>query len=403
MPFREEVTMDQLRLLNHEGPFTTRQQIIANINPAALVWAREVRGMPLEVAAMKIDIKTKKLQDFETGKAKPTLKQLLKIGRVFRKPTAFFYLINLPEKPKQLHDYRRLPEIAAPPSYELFDAVVLAKERRLDAIELMLILGREIPTFDLNSNLTVQPSDLAEDIRRVLNISMVQQQSWREPYNALLSWITAAELAGVLVFQFSDVEVEDARGFSISEHPLPVVAINGKDSPRAKIFTLIHEIAHITLGASGICDLHVTEADASVEIFCNEVAGELLVPSNYLSIDSIVKEHRSAIWADHELQELAEKYSVSYEVVLRRLLNLGYTTFDFYQSKRRGFVAAACAAKERRKGFITYSKRILRDNGRAFTSLIQQAYNADLITDIEVSRFLGGIKLRHIDAIFGSL
>jgi Zn-dependent peptidase ImmA (M78 family)/DNA-binding XRE family transcriptional regulator len=355
------------------------------------------------VAAKKIDIKTEKLQAFETGKAKPTLNQLLKIGRVFRKPTAFFYLIDLPEKPKHLQDYRRLPEISAPPGYALLDAVVLAKERRLDAIELISILGREMPAFDLTSAFTVQPSHLAEKIRRVLGISMHQQQSWREAYAALRSWITAAESAGILVFQFSHVNLDDARGFSISEHPLPVVAINGKDWPKAKIFTLIHEIAHITLGAPGICDLHVIDKSDSVEIFCNEVAGELLVPSNYLSTDSIVKQHRSPSWSDQELMQLADKYSVSYEVVLRRLLSLGYTSIDFYQSRRRESIAAAIAKKEKDKGYMLPSTRILRDNGRAFTSLIQQAYTADLIGDLEVSRLLGGINLRHVDSVFGNL
>ncbi len=190
----------------------TRQQIIAAVNPAALVWACEVRGMPLEVAAKKIGIKTEKLRAFEAGLAKPTINQLLKIGRIFRKPTAFFYLVNLPEKPEQLHDYRRLPEMVEPPSHELLDAVLLAKERRLDALELNLMLGREITAFRLTFNRTGQPSRLAKEIRNVLGISIRDQQSWREPYIALRSWITAAESAGVLVFQFSDVELVDRGG-----------------------------------------------------------------------------------------------------------------------------------------------------------------------------------------------
>jgi len=380
------------------------QRIFANINPAALVWAREVRGMPLEIAAKKIGVSTNKLKAFEAGEASPTIRQLLNIGRVYRKPTAFFYLLNLPEKPERLHDYRRLPDITAPPSPELMDAILRAKERRFDAIELNLMLDREIPVFELSAHPEMQPSGLAANIRRILDISVMQQQSWREPYTALRSWITAAESIGILVFQFSGVELDDARGFSIAEHPLPVVAINGKDWPRPKIFTLIHEIAHIALGASGICDLHVADDKGrSIEIFCNEVAGEMLIPNANLHAEPLVRRHRSAYWNDEELQELSERYSVSYEVVLRRLLSLGYTTIDFYQTKRRDFIAASIAARERARGFLPPSRRILRDNGRAFTSLVRQAHSADLITDLDVSRLLGGVKLQHVDVIFGEL
>jgi Zn-dependent peptidase ImmA (M78 family) len=380
------------------------QRIIANINPVALVWVRQVIGMPLEVAAKKIGVSINKLKAFEVGEAAPTIRQLLNIARVYRKPTAFFYLINLPEKPEKLHDYRRLPEVDIPPSPALIDAVLRAKERRLDAIELSLMLDIEIPAFELTANQAIDPSDLAAQIRNLLAISMEQQQSWRDQYHALRSWIAAAESKGVLVFQFSNVGLEDARGFSIVNHPLPIVAINGKDWPRAKIFTLIHEIAHIALDASGICDLHVVdEEDRSIEIYCNEVAGEVLVPKYYLLRESFVRKHRSSSWKDEELQYLSEHFSVSYEVVLRRLLNLGYTTMEFYKSKRREIISEAIAARERRGGFLSPTRRILRDNGRAFSSLVRQAYNSDLITDLEVSRLLGGAKLKHVDVIFGEI
>jgi Zn-dependent peptidase ImmA (M78 family) len=381
-----------------------RQQIIAEINPGALVWAREVRGMPLEVAANKIGIKTEKLQALEAGEANPTMRQLLAIGRVYRKPTAFFYLLTLPEQPERPHDFRRLPDIVVPPSPELIDAVARAKERRLDAIELRQSLDMEIPSLQLIANPNMQPSKLAEDIRHSLGILVEQQQSWREPYKAFRSWVTAAELAGILVFQFSNVGLDDARGFSIAERPLPVVAINGKDWPRAKIFTLIHEIAHIALNAAGICDLHVADEDSnSIEIFCNEVAGEMLVPAEYLKAEPTLRGHKSSIWTEMELSQLSERFSVSREVVLRRLLSLGYTSIDFYQTKRREFIAAAIETREREGGFLGHSRRVLRDNGRAFTSLVLQAYSADLITNLDVSRLLGGVKLRHVDSIMREL
>jgi len=381
----------------------TFQQILAVVNPAALIWARDVCGMPLEAAAKKIGVTPERLQSFESGQLAPTIKQLVKIGRAYRKPAAFFYLRQLPAKPERLHDYRRLPEPVAPLSPELLDAVARSKERRLDAIELSALTEKQLPIFKLSATRATKPAELAVKMRRALGISVEKQWSWREPYNALRSWIDAAESSGVLVFQFSNVELGDARGFSIAEHPLPVVAINGKDWPRAKIFTLIHEICHVALSASGICDLHVNDEDNSLEIYCNEVAGEMLVPTEDILAEPIVRRNRSVTWNDEDLMELANRFSVSREVVLRRLLTLGHTTAEFYQAKRREFITAAIEARERESGFLPPSRRIIRDNGRTFTSLVLTAHNSDLISGLEVSRLLGGVNLRHLDTIFSEL
>jgi Zn-dependent peptidase ImmA (M78 family) len=59
-----------------------------------------------------------------------------------------------------------------------------------------------------------------------------------------------------------------------------VVALNTRDAPQARTFTLLHELAHIALRTGeALCDLtEQTPADARVEVFCNHVAGAALQP-----------------------------------------------------------------------------------------------------------------------------
>ena len=66
------------------------------------------------------------------------------------------------------------------------------------------------------------------------------------------------ERVGVLVFQTGGVSLDEMRGFSISAEPFPVIVVNAKDSPRGRVFTLIHEFAHILTNRGGLCDLHTT-------------------------------------------------------------------------------------------------------------------------------------------------
>ena len=71
------------------------------------------------------------------------------------------------------------------------------------------------------------------------------------------------------------VELETARGFCIAQKPLPVIVVNPKDSPYARIFTIMHELVHIGLGRSVIQNTGIREGsppDNPTEVFCNEVS-----------------------------------------------------------------------------------------------------------------------------------
>jgi Zn-dependent peptidase ImmA (M78 family) len=364
------------------------------------MWAREVRGMPQDIAAGKLGVSVERLAAFEAGVRQPTVGQLRTIGRVYRKPTAFFYLADLPDRPEKPRDFRRLPDVDDGLSPELRDAISRSQQRRADALELQRLLDQRPAALDVAGTLEDKPRELAKRIRQRTGVALAEQLTWREQYAALRNWTDAVEECGILVSQFSDVDVSEARGFSIGEHPLPVVALNGKDSPRAKIFTLLHELAHLALGAAGLCDLHESGNDVQsrVETYCNEVAAEVLVPQDALLQQDIVVSHDGQDWSDDDLRELATRFSVSQEVVLRRLLTLGRTSPAFYRRKREEYHRRLESA-EPAGGFMPYFRRVLRDNGPAFTAMALEAYHATAITSLELSRVLGGIKLRHVDNI----
>jgi Zn-dependent peptidase ImmA (M78 family) len=184
------------------------------------------------------------------------------------------------------------------------------------------------------------------------------------------------------VFQTTDVELDEMRGFSLSERQLPVIVLNAKDHARARIFTLMHEFAHVMLDSGGVCHpervaQHARTQDERVEVFCNHVAGALLVPR-----DALLRDLRLAVqpnnreWPDPIITAVAESFAVSREVVLRRLLILGRTTEAFYERKRREYRAqyaeiAARArerAREREGGGPPIYRIALRDNGRQYNT-----------------------------------
>ena len=64
-------------------------------------------------------------------------------------------------------------------------------------------------------------------------------------------------------FQAEGIDVDEMRGFALSDHPLPVIVVNKKDSVRGRIFSMLHELAHILLGDSSISDSSIDGEDLS--------------------------------------------------------------------------------------------------------------------------------------------
>lgn len=285
-----------------------------------------------------------------------------------------------------------------------------ARRRRAVALELLGDLERPVTTLPLRASLDDNPDEVGARGREWLGVSLAQQACWQGQYEVLNNWIAAFESRGFLVFQTSDVDLDEMRGFSRSERRSPAIVLNVKDQPRARVFTLMHEFAHVMLDTGGVCDpqrvgRRAHNADERVEVFCNHVAGALLVPSDALLADPRVIGHRGRIWPEANISALSDAFAVSREVILRRLLILGRTNEAFYELKRRQYLEqyARLAARAReQEGYAPVFRIALRDNGRPYTRLVLEAFEREQITAADVSDYLG-VRLKHLDLIAGAL
>lgn len=374
----------------------------ALVKPELLVWAREDSGLEIEEVARKIGTSTGRVQDWETGDRRPTIRQLRELARVYRRPLAVFYLPEPPREFQALRDHRRLPGgQAREESYELRLAVREAHYLRDVALELYRELEQEVPQLGLEARAEEDPEEVGRRIRQYLEIEREEQASWTAPYEALNAWRSRLEGVGILVYQATGVQLGEVRGFSIAEFPLPLVAVNVKDAPRGRIFSLLHELAHVALRMGGLCDFHVEDSprNADTEVFCNHVAGAALVPAGWLLEDPVVLEHStSPEWRDEELGMLSRRFSVSREVVLRRLLTLGRTTLEFYRKRRAEYLERYRQRTEGVGGGPTWDRRAVARVGALFARLALESYYRERITASDLSEYLG-VKLKHMAAI----
>ena len=382
------------------------KSVKALITPEVLKWAREKRiKLEIDYAAKKLKIDMEHLEAWENGTEQPTFAQLKKIAKLYRTHISIFYLPEPPTDFQPLTDYRVLPEqiaIDEEQVYRLNANIVEAYERREMLIELYELLEQPTPEITLNVEGGTDQKRAAEKITEFLAFNRAQLQQANDPYAALKFWKQTVEAKGVLVCQTSvnthlSVELETVRGFCIAQKPFPVIVVNPKDSPYGRIFTLIHELVHIALGESVIQNTDFEEENTPnldpIEVFCNQVAAEVLVPENEL-LETVNLEI-----LEEDLPRISKFFHVSPEVIMRRLLTLRKISRRNYYMYRNRQLAMYRNAPARTGGAVPYHNRLLNTSGEYFARTAFTAYYEQKITRAELASVFSNCETKHLSEI----
>jgi Zn-dependent peptidase ImmA (M78 family) len=388
-------------------------RVKALATPALIKWARESAGFTTAEAAARLKIDEAQLLAWEDpkGDGEPSIPQLRKLAALYKRPLAVFFLDEVPKDFAVMRDLRRLPGTGLRQySPALRTEIRRANERRELALELAADLGEEIPKFSLSATDKESAEVVGTRIRTAFGVTTEIQLKWRDNdgRTAFNAWRTALESVGVLVFQTTLFSTEEASGFAIASDNLPVIAVNRKDAPVRRTFSLLHELAHLMLHVSGVSDWETDEKrppeDQRIEVFCNQVAAAALIPKDALLANPIVKAHsrRATDWDDGEIIELARQFNVSRDALLRRLLGFEMTTNKFYQMKRSQWLAEFLAQKARRKEELVDDDmrrnmpvETISNFGRPLVRMVLGNYYQDRLTLSEVSGYLG-LRVKHI-------
>ena len=135
-----------------------------------------------------------------------------------------------------------------------------------------------------------EPGLVVDRIRKDLEIEDNWFEKCKDVRDAFNYIRQKLEMCGVVVMMNGVVgknthralDVKEFRAFAVVDEWAPLIFINSADSGSAKLFSLFHELAHIWIGMDDLFnDYHNrTDGNRPVEIICNEVAGELLVPKH---------------------------------------------------------------------------------------------------------------------------
>ena len=309
-------------------------------NPDVLRWARESANLSCEDVAQKIKKPAEMIQSWESGRAFPTYVQLEKLAyQIYKRPIAVFFFPEPPKEESPFKSFRTLPEHER----QKLSPNILHLLRKAQAMQINLeelCEGRNPAQRKIWEEVSIAPGQslkrVATRVRSALGVSLEEQVSWKNVDSALKQWRAGLEGKGVFVFKeaFRQPEIS---GFCLFHREFPVIYLNNSMPKTRQIFTLFHELAHLLLGTSGIDKVEdddfdlLSGADSQIERFCNRFAAAFLVPDS--DFDRRID---GCEFDDGSIYEFAKRYSVSREVVLRKLRDrhlIDSETYRVYVSK----------------------------------------------------------------------
>ena len=309
---------------------------INGINPDILKWARERSGYTVEAIAAFLKKDASIVNDWESGERAPTYIQLEKLADKYKRPIALFFFPEPPEEPNIAENLALRSSNNTPLEPRIHILLRQAYARQLSLMELNA--GTNPGKMKIFRDLQAQPNDsaiaLAQQTRAYLNVDVTTQASWKTAVKALENWRDCIEEAGVFVFKeaFQDDSVD---GFCLMHDEFPIIYLNNSRPSVRQIFSLFHEFAHLLLGESGITRSDLFHSDIfrggttqEIEDFCDQFAGEFLVPSN-----DFETRLNFANYDDETIEELANYYKVSRPVILLKLVKKGILTQGIYWEK----------------------------------------------------------------------
>ena len=366
------------------------------VNPRVLVWARESIGLTRDEAAKEIKVFPRELEMFEEGNLSVPLDKLEKMADVYDRPLlALLAPEPILDEPR-LRDFRLLSDGRnrpwSPALHRAFRRILGQREVMQELAEYQEI---DPPTVEVPIGLDSDPEQAADLIRLWLDARAGVNPALRDPARAIFEmWARIIEDRGVLVTQVPGIPVEEMRGFSLDNRPYPAVALNSADATVAKNFTLMHELTHILLHRSGLCDLeetslgHPRTESERIELFCNRVSAAILMPRDALyGLDVVQRAHQNTQWTDVDLSNLSFLFGVSQEALLLRLVTLEKASWEFYWRKR--LELRRPLTEEQRPRFGNYYRNRVRHLGRKYIGTVLEAFDRGDISPSEVSNYLG--------------
>lgn len=382
------------------------------VNPEILSWARETAGLSLADAVQRLGINgargiaaVDRLASIEAGETEPSRSLLARMAKQYRRPLIAFYMSAPPRKGDRGEDFRNLPDRLRD-THGLVDALVRDVRARQNMVRAVLADEEEAEPLPFVASMSMRDGvgAVLSSIRRTIRLDLAEFRAQASPESAFALLRSRVEAAGVFVLLIGNlgshhtaIDVETFRGFALSDNIAPFIVLNDQDARSAWSFTLVHELAHLWLGATGVSGAF---ADAQIEKFCNDVASGFLLPANELALVQVDRKTDSDT-AAKRIGDFARERHLSASMVAYNLFRADLITEATWRTATAWFLAqwrkSRDAQRERQKDSSGPDYYVVRRHrlGSALLNFVSRNMSDGALTPTKAGQVLG-VKPRSV-------
>lgn len=350
-----------------------------------LRWALADAGVTPGQLAELVGVPASVVDEWVGEDSFPSMTQFRAIARELRRPESFFFLPRPPqEKPAAAEFRKHASWEGGEPGSDTADGL-----RQARIIQKVAVWSHDKLDLDPvrvpNLETSVSPAIAANRLREWLDWSLSYQTD-PDTSDTKVSQRIREHLQdhGLLVLNLT-LDEHIVRGFSLASTTVPLIAVNTRDHQRARIFSYIHELAHLAINSESVC---LTRENEGIERWCNQVAAAFLMPEADFRRHVRSKYGQRKISTVQEVSALRNRYNVSLRAVAVRLENLDLATPGLYRRVNK-------EAELKRRGGVYDPDRVqnkprvrLRQFGRTYINTLTEAEEAGALGEAQVLELL---------------
>lgn len=378
-----------------------------SFNPEVFLWARKSAGLTPEDAAHAIGIIPASLAAIEDGEKVPSRTNLANMAKVYHRSLLTLYLATPPQKGDRGEDFRTVVSERTVEAEADVDALLRDIRARQSLVRSILEdeEGTRPIQFVGSASMKSSVSSLCNSMEQQLGLNRTQYRAQATAEAAFSLLRDKAQKAGVFVLlagnlgsHHSAIPVAAFRGFAIADQIAPFIVINDGDAKAAWSFTLLHELAHLWLGATGVSGGGYQEK--TIERLCNDVAAEFLLPLSDVETINVAGLDKDALIA--VISAYATRWRISRQMVAYGLYKAGRISLNTWKLLESA-IRELWAAERIREKDLARSKStgpsyyvIKRHRlGHAMLEFAHRAMDAGTLSPVKAAKVLG-VKPRGV-------
>ncbi|HWT74133.1 MAG TPA: ImmA/IrrE family metallo-endopeptidase [Mobilitalea sp.] len=308
--------------------------VTVNIAPEVINWVMD-RTKVDEISASIYE----KMLNWKNGEKIPTFNQIEDVSKATNIPLGYFFLQKPPIEDVTILQFRTIDSYyTSNPSRNLIDTI-----NSMESIQEWMrdyLIKSDYAELDFIGSMknNRDSKNIADNIRKTLRLEKTWYSTCSDAAESFRLLRNKMETSGIIVMMSGIVEqnthrtldIEEFRAFTLLDNYAPLIFVNSNDSKSGKLFSLLHEVSHIWIGANSFYNDRYNKVTnlSQDEVMCNAVAAELLVPNDiFIALWNNISNYEEVY---DKIKKLASIFRCGTTVIARRALDNEFVESEVY-------------------------------------------------------------------------